>query len=90
MRFRLDAPDMTRGVRPQQPTRAGLRDMILRCYSDAPALWLTSAQVGRLLNVRPDACEDVLEDLVQEGRLRRDGSGQYVPPSWLWSDGTRV
>jgi hypothetical protein len=93
MQLGLGAPDrrtMTRGTTPDEPSRPDLKALIARCYSETPGLWLTSAQVARLLNVRPTACQAVLDELVREGRLRRDGYGQYMPPGALWFDGTRV
>jgi hypothetical protein len=40
-------------------------------YTEMPGLRLTVPQASRLFDVRPDACAQLLDDLVREGFLAR-------------------
>lgn len=51
-------------------------------YREMPGMRLTSAQVGRLWNLSPEACRQVLDLLVNSGRLARDYNDRF----WLYDD----
>lgn len=43
-------------------------------YLEMPGLRLTVPQAARLFDLQPDACERMLEDLVDDGFLSRAGN----------------
>jgi len=47
-------------------------------YSEMPGLQLTCAQACRLWHMHIATCEQLLEQLVQEGFLSKTGKGTYV------------
>lgn len=61
-----------------EPPRRELESLILGSYHEMPGLTLHLAQAARLFGLRTATCEVVLEDLVQQGRLRRGADGQYT------------
>jgi hypothetical protein len=47
----------------------------------APGLALTLAQIARLFNLPPDACERLIRTLAHEGRLSIRPDGRVMPTS---------
>jgi hypothetical protein len=67
-----------RGAPGFEPTRAQLVSTTLGSYEEMPGLSLFLPQAARLFGVSVRTCQVVLDDLVKERRLGRDGRGQYV------------
>jgi hypothetical protein len=60
-----------------EPSRSRLVALVLGTYAEMPGLSLHLNQAARLFGLREGTCEVVLDDLVNEGRLRRSRDGQY-------------
>ena len=67
-----------RGTTDAEPDRRFLVAMIVGTYREMPGLCLHVNQAARLFGLRRSTCEIVLEDLVQQGLLRRAADGQYT------------
>lgn len=63
-----------------EPQRRQLEAMIIGTYGEMPGLSLHLRQATRLFGLRDTTCQIVLDDLVQQGVLRRATDGQYVGP----------
>jgi hypothetical protein len=74
----LDRRRSVRGEYPGEPRRPDLIARILQHYREMPGLSLHSEQAARLMGLRKQTCEIVLQDLVRDGKLRRAADGQYV------------
>ena len=72
-----DRRRVTRGISPAEPSRSHLVSSILGAYREMPGLSLHLSQAARLFGVHPEACQLVLDRLVDEGQLRRNSDGQY-------------
>jgi hypothetical protein len=78
--------------RRNRAARERILDRLRGEFREMPSLRLTPAQAQRLLALRPDVCQRVLNALVAEGTLCPDGTGRYTrcdPPqamvgSKLW------
>ena len=66
-----------RGTPHGEPSRADLVGLILGTYAEMPGLTLHLHQAARLFGLRETTCRVVLNDLVQNGRLRQSADGQY-------------
>jgi hypothetical protein len=65
------------------PDRIATHDLpaiIAAEFDEQPGLRLTFAQVKRLWNLRAEACQEVLEYLIFEGKLVLDEDGRYCRP----------
>ena len=61
-----------------EPDRRYLVSMIVGTYREMPGLTLRVNQAARLFGLRVNTCRIVLDDLVENGRLRRASDGQYT------------
>lgn len=52
--------------------------MILGSYAEMPGLRLSVEQAARLFALTAATCREVLDALVQQGRLRRDAQDHYL------------
>ena len=53
-------------------------ESILSSYQEMPGLILHLNQAARLFGLREATCRTVLDELVQQGKLRRAADGQYL------------
>ena len=67
-----------RGVPGFEPSRAQLVSATLESYKEMPGLTLFVPQAALLFGVSTRTCQLMLDDLVNDRRLRRDTRGQYV------------
>ena len=58
--------------------REGLVRRVAAEFREMPDLRLSTAQAGRLFDLRTDVCARLIDRLVREGVLRRDGEGRYA------------
>jgi hypothetical protein len=77
MHINTDRRRVPRGMSPAEPPRSHLVSSIVGAYREMPGLSLYVSQAARLFGVRPDACRVVLDQLVDDGQLRRGEDGQY-------------
>jgi hypothetical protein len=88
-----------RGLDGTAPPRPQLVSMIPGAFREMPGLCLHGNQAARLFGLPLTTCRLVLDDLVQQGKLRRSYDGQYLgaqldsapmreaPSSYLQSSG---
>lgn len=62
----------------RQPAGRRLRQRIKAEFVEMPGLKITLVQAARLFGVDPPQSAALLQDLVDEGFLRRDARGAYV------------
>jgi hypothetical protein len=62
-----------------------LPSIIAAEFDEQPGLRLTFPQVRRLWDLSDDQCQHVLEYLISEGVLIRDGGGRFCRPSSVQS-----
>jgi len=58
--------------------REGLARRVAAEFREMPDLRLTTAQAGRLFDLRTDVCARLIDRLVRDGVLRRDREGRYA------------
>ena len=61
-----------------EPSRTHLVSLILGSYREMPGLCLQANQAARLFGVSESTCRIVLDDLVNDGLLRKSADGQYT------------
>jgi hypothetical protein len=69
-----------RGEAGGEPERTSLQVMIAGTYREMPGLSLWLEEAARLFGLRERTCQVVLDQLVDEGLLRRGTDGQYLAP----------
>jgi len=60
------------------PAREGLVRRVAAEFREMPDLRLTTAEAGRLFDLRSDICKRLIDRLVRDGVLRLDGEGRYA------------
>jgi hypothetical protein len=73
-----DRRQIARGGPQGEPPRRDLVALILGTYKEMPGLILHLNQAARLFGLREITCRMVLDELVQQGHLRRASDGQYL------------
>jgi hypothetical protein len=63
-------------ARPAVPARDHLLRAIASEYREMPGMRLTLFQFGRLWNLDPSQCEDVVRELIARGDLSEDDEGR--------------
>ena len=58
--------------------REGLVRRVAAEFREMPDLRLTTAEAGRLFDLRTDVCTRLIDRLVRDGVLRLDGEGRYA------------
>jgi hypothetical protein len=71
------ATPVTQGDRRDLPARAALVGRIRGEFLEMPGLSPTLFQAKRLFDLREDICTRILDGLIRDGTLKRDGRGQY-------------
>jgi hypothetical protein len=59
-------------------SRHRLLHRVLAEFREMPCLRLTAEQARRLFGLRGDVSARVIDELVRDGRIRRDHDGRYV------------
>lgn len=73
----LHLPDRTLTRASAGSARPQLERMIVGTYSEMPGLLLQLPQAARLFGLAREACQTVLDELVERRVLRRTRDGQY-------------
>jgi hypothetical protein len=63
-------------ARPTAPAHDHLLRAIASEYREMPGMRLTLAQFGRLWNLAPSQCEEVVRELIARGDLSEDDEGR--------------
>lgn len=72
---------VTTELRPNRGARTDIRELTVRIqgeYDEMPGLCVTARQARRLWGIDRELCALVLNDLIEQGFLRRTHDGQYV------------